>query len=250
MSDPADLLRVLARVRVARPAELQAALGVSQATLSRLVARAGTQIFRMGRGRATQYTRTALATVDAAGVRAARAQRVDIEGWRCLEVERFDRIGERGRRAVVSLARRDSWTAAAGRLAADPFSLPSREATQMRWLDAFGQLIGNTDRHFGNIAFFVESDATLRLAPVYDMLPMILAPVNDTLVARDFQPAPPGGDNLDVWSDAAAWAERYWGEVQANRALHDDVRAFAADATLAVATLLRRVAPGRADARD
>ena len=58
MNHPADLLRVLARVRVARPAELQAALGISQPTLSRLIARAGPQVFRIGRGRATQYART------------------------------------------------------------------------------------------------------------------------------------------------------------------------------------------------
>ena len=433
MSDPADLLRVLARVRVARPAELQAALGVSQPTLSRLVARAGTQVFRMGRGRATQYARArgiqglesplpifrvsvsgavesagtlhllgdgqqwwarssregtlfrglppqlvdmapqgyigrgfpvrfpelhlperivdwsddhrimalakrgedcvgdlvigneslarliansptavrhadypnlatlaakniatssaggeqpkfgafaqgrhvlvkfaeaadgaaarrwrdllwcewkALEIVAAAGLRAARAQCVDVEGWRCLEVERFDRIGERGRRAVVSLGalddehfgKRDNWTAAAVRLMSRPFSLPSREAAQLRWLDAFGQLIGNTDRHFGNVAFFAEFDGALHLAPAYDMLPMILAPVNGAVAARDFRPVPPGGDNLDVWSDAAVWAERYWREVQANDDLHGEVRAFAGTAALAVATLARRVA--------
>ena len=436
MSDPADLLRVLTRLRVARPAELQAALGISQATLSRLVARANTDVLRMGRGRATQYARRrvihglesplpvfrvsasgavedsgvlhllgdaqhwwarspregtlfrglppqlvdmapqgyigrgfpqrypelqlperiadwsddhrlialakrgedcvgdlvigseslarwaassptlvrdadypklatlatqniagssaggeqpkfgafaggrhvlvkfsppadtpaarrwrdllwcewkALEAVHAAGTRAARARLVDVEGWRCLEVERFDRTGERGRRAVVSLAalddeyfgQRDSWSSAAARLVSTPFSLPPADATHLRWLDVFGQLTGNTDRHFGNVAFFVESSGALRLAPAYDMLPMILAPVNDTVVGRDFQPAPPSGDNLDLWSDAAHWAERYWREVQANPDLHDDVRAFADRAALAIAALARRVAPER-----
>lgn len=195
----------------------------------------------------------ALETVDTAGLCAAHAQCIDVEGWRCLEVERFDRIGERGRRAVVSLAalddehfgKRDNWTSAAGRLASAPFLLPSHDATRLRWLDAFGQLAGNTDRHFGNVAFFAESDGALRLAPAYDMLPMVLAPVNDALVARDFQPAPPSGDNLDVWSDAATWAERYWLEVQANSDLHDDVRAFARNAAITVAALARRVAPER-----
>ena len=193
----------------------------------------------------------ALETVAGAGVLATRGQCVDVEGWRFLEVERFDRVGERGRRAVVSLAavddeafgKRDSWTAAAGRLASHPFSLPGDEVKQLRWLDTFGQLIGNTDRHFGNITFLFGSSEALRLAPVYDMLPMILAPANDTLVAREFQPAPPGRDNLDVWSDAATWAERFWREVQANHDLQEDVRAFANDATAAIAALARRVAP-------
>jgi hypothetical protein len=75
------------------------------------------------------------------------------------------------------------------------------------------------------------------------MLPMILAPVNDALVTREFQPAPPSRDNLDVWSDAATWAERFWREVQAHHDLHEDVRAFANDAAAAIAALARRVAP-------
>ena len=47
---------------------------------------------------------------------------------------------------------------------------------------AFGQFIGNNDMHFGNLSFFVdevERDVrrpALRLAPVYDMLPMMWRP--------------------------------------------------------------------------
>lgn len=193
----------------------------------------------------------ALETVVRAGIAAARAECVDVRGWRFLEVERFDRIGERGRRPVLTLGalddeyfgKRDSWTAAAARLLGRPFSLAPADASRLRWLDAFGQLIGNTDRHFGNVAFFVEADATLRLAPAYDMLPMVLAPAGETVVARPFEPSPPTGDNIDLWPDAAAWAERYWREVQASEELQTEVRAFAAKATVAVNALARRVAP-------
>jgi hypothetical protein len=85
----------------------------------------------------------------------------------------------------------------------------------MRWLDAFGELIGNTDRHFGNLSFFVgEAGAlSLRLAPVYDMLPMVFAPEGANVVERPFAPRPPNADNLDVWHDAARHALAYWNRV-------------------------------------
>ena len=168
------------------------------------------------------------------------------------------RAGERGRRPVVTLGalddehfgKRDSWTAAAARLGGAPFSLPPGAATRLRWLDAFGQLIGNTDRHFENVVFFVGAEGALRLAPAYDMLPMILAPAAEAVVARRFQPAPPSGDTLDVWPDAAAWALRYWREVQADEELEGDVRAFAGHAfaghaLAAVVALAGRVSPTR-----
>jgi len=65
----------------------------------------------------------------------------------------------------------------------------------------------------------------------------------EVVVARRFQPAPPTGETLDVWPDAAAWAERYWREVRANEALEDGVRAFAGEALGAVAELASRVSP-------
>jgi hypothetical protein len=195
----------------------------------------------------------ALEVVAAAGVAAARAECVDVRGWRFLEVDRFDRIGERGRRAVLTLGaiddeyfgKRDSWTAAAARLQGRPYSLSPMDGSHLRWLDAFGQLIGNTDRHFGNIAFFAQPDGALRLAPTYDMLPMVLAPAGETVVARPFEPLPPTGDNIDVWPEAAAWAERYWRVLEANAELEVDVREFAGSAAAAVAALARRVAPER-----
>jgi hypothetical protein len=195
----------------------------------------------------------ALQIVAEAGVAAAPAESVDVAGWRFLEVERFDRVGVRGRRPVLTLGalddeyfgKRDDWTAASTRLARPPFSLPREDARRLRWLDTFGQLIGNTDRHFGNIALFVAASGAVRLAPAYDMLPMILAPSGETVVTRPFQPAPPGGDTLEVWPDAARWAVRYWGEVQENDALEAEVRAFAGRAHDAVTALAERVSPGR-----
>ncbi len=194
----------------------------------------------------------ALELVATAGVPASTARWMDVEGWRFLEVERFDRVGARGRRAVISLGAVDSehlgvggdWIAVVAQLVGPPFLLSPEDRRRVRWLDTFGQLIGNTDRHPGNLAFLAAPGGALRLAPSYDMLPMILAPSAETLVQRRFVPAPPASANFDVWPDAAAWARRFWGEVAAQPLLTDAVRRFAEEAGAGVAELGQRV--GRA----
>ncbi len=193
----------------------------------------------------------ALETVTAAGRAASPAKCMDIEGWRFFEVERFDRVGVRGRRAVLSLSALNneyfgspsSWTAAIPFLQQKPFSLSSEDASRVRWLDVFGQLIGNTDRHFGNLTFFVSGDGALRLAPAYDMLPMTLAPSGDVVGTRPFAPASPTLATMDVWPEAARWAERYWRDVEAHDDLEVEVRRFAGSAAEAIAGLARQLGP-------
>jgi hypothetical protein len=196
----------------------------------------------------------ALRTLAEAGVAASASTCRDVKGWRFLQVERFDRVGARGRRAVLSLEAidneyfglKDSWSAAAGRLRAPPFSLPEGDASSLRWLDAFGQLIGNDDRHFGNVAFLVEPSGALRLAPAYDMLPMLLAPSADRIVEREYMPRPPGASSLPEWKAAAPVALRYWRELGRERALDDSLRRRARAAGLALEQMARRVMPGAA----
>jgi hypothetical protein len=159
----------------------------------------------------------ALETVRAQGFPAATARPLSIGGRQFLEVERFDRLGVRGRRALLSLGaidneyfgHLDTWTLAARRLLAARL-IDAEDARRMRWLDTFGQLIGNSDRHFWNLSFFVEDEGRFRLAPVYDMLPMLFAPVEGELIERRFEPTPPTADTLDVWSQAARCAVAYW----------------------------------------
>ena len=193
----------------------------------------------------------ALETLREAGVGAAPARCLDVAGWRFLEVERFDWVGARGRRAVLSLlalanqelGHIDTWTSAAAPLRRRPFLLPEADARHLRWLDVFGHLIGNTDCHFGNVSFLVDEAGALRLAPAYDTLPMILAPAGDELPGRSLALSPPSGGNLDVWPDAARWATRYWREVRDNQALEPAIRAFAETALPAIEGLAERVAP-------
>ena len=78
-------------------------------------------------------------------------------------------------------------------------------------LDAFGALIANTDRHHGNISLLLH-EHRWRLAPAYDMLPMLYAPVAGELVPRDFaaNPPRPSVHTLAVWPQASELATRFW----------------------------------------
>jgi hypothetical protein len=84
----------------------------------------------------------------------------------------------------------------------------------IRLRHAFGVLIGNSDMHLGNLAFWLDDTVPLRLAPAYDMLPMLWAPVAGNATPRPvFEPAPPLPAELECWRPAAAWAEDFWQRV-------------------------------------
>jgi hypothetical protein len=133
-----------------------------------------------------------------------------------LEVQRFDRVGARGRHGVVSLGALDDefvgerlgWSESAAALLRAGL-IRADDARELRYLSAFGALIGNTDMHLGNASFLVEGPGRLRLAPAYDMLPMLYAPVADELHAREFVPAPQPGQ-ADQWRAAMPAAREFW----------------------------------------
>lgn len=160
-----------------------------------------------------------------------------------LQCERFDRVGAEGRRGCISLlaidvaryGKLDNWTACADRLAADSM-LSARDASRIRFLDAFGALIGNTDRHFGNITLFDRYEGPLDLAPVYDMLPMLYAPENDQLVDRQFEPPMVRAAWLSVWPEARALAEAYWQRLVEETAVSAEFRQLCARSLAALQT--------------
>jgi hypothetical protein len=109
---------------------------------------------------------------------------VDIGPRRFLEVERFDRVGQLGRRAVHSLTSLDSefvgdavspWPVLAVRLVTSGV-ITSEAAEVATILYAFGVLIGNADMHNGNLSFISERGRPYEIAPAYDMLPMAFRP--------------------------------------------------------------------------
>ncbi|MBY0526987.1 MAG: type II toxin-antitoxin system HipA family toxin YjjJ [Gemmataceae bacterium] len=192
--------------------------------------------------------RMALDTVRKAGIESAVAESFDVGGCRFLEVVRFDRVGARGRKGTISLAAidaeyfgfLDNWTNAASRLLTAGW-IDDATARNLRWIDTFGQLIGNEDRHFWNVSFFEECGSELTLTPVYDILPMVFAPSGPHLTNRAFSPPAPTAANLDVWPDAARWAMEYWSRLAETSQLSDAFRGLCASGREAVQSLSRRV---------
>lgn len=158
------------------------------------------------------------------------------QGRLYLELRRFDRMGEHGRRGLVSLrdveaefiGASEHWYEAADALARLGL-IDGLTRQQIHLLYAFGVLIGNTDMHFGNLSFYFEGLQLQGLAPVYDMLPMLYMPVRDEVVERPFRPKPLFGVDGGVVKQALALALDYW------QRLARDTRVSAAFREVAVA---------------
>lgn len=152
-----------------------------------------------------------------------------------LEVQRFDRVGERGRVGIVSLGAlddefvgaRQGWSESAAALLRAGL-IGEEDARELRFLSAFGRLIANTDMHFGNASFAVTGAYELSLAPAYDMLPMFYAPVADEVPSRVFEiPAPLPGHS-DRWREAELIAREFWERLAADARASKAFRATAA----------------------
>ena len=174
----------------------------------------------------------ALEAASSRGLSVARTAIVDTASHYFLESERFDRVGMRGRIAVMTLAAAhddpaDPWARAAV-LLGSAGRLSDEDARRLRWLDAFGALIANTDRHPYNVVFFTEG-ATLRLAPAFDQVSMLYAPTADGQVPpRAFALPHATSDTLDVWDDARAAAREFWQQASDDPRVSEDVRRFSA----------------------
>ena len=161
----------------------------------------------------------ALQTLSEAGIPAATTDIVQAGGRVFLQSQRFDRT-EHGRVGMVSLDVYDrqyigqgtNWVDTAQRIdRAGAERLSAADVETLCLLDAFGALIANTDRHHGNISLLLHG-SQWQLAPAYDMLPMLYAPVAGEIVPRDFaaQPPRPTVHTLQVWPRARALAQRFW----------------------------------------
>ena len=165
------------------------------------------------------------------GIPACRSALFEFGDRVFLECERFDRVGAKGRLGAVSLlavdgsryGKLDNWSAAANRLAADAL-LSAEDADRVRFLDAFGALIANTDRHFGNVMLFDRYAGPFELAPAYDMLPMLFAPQDGQIVPRQFGPPAATSAWLSVWPRAHALAQSYWNRLTKETRLSAEFR--------------------------
>jgi HipA-like C-terminal domain len=165
------------------------------------------------------------------GIPTAETEILDAGEWRFLQSTRFDRTPEGGRIGVFALDALDmayigsdqrDWLAGA-----EPFHaqgmLSAKDLETIRLLVAFGRCIGNDDMHHGNLSFFAEADIEgLRLAPVYDMLPMHYRPSPNGLVRNaPFAPPAPDPTKPALWTRVAMLAEAYWTRAAEDARLSD-----------------------------
>ncbi len=171
------------------------------------------------------------------GAEAARTRLLAHAGRHFLESERFDRIGARGRRSVISL---ESVNAGLVGVAGDDWTLVSRALVALGWLSAtdadrvaerqlFDRLIGNSDMHGGNLGFFCSAEG-FSLAPSYDQLPMRYAPLaGGEVTSAPLVPSLPLPLELEAWLRAAPRALDFWGTAAADVRISTAFRALCAD---------------------
>lgn len=178
------------------------------------------------------------------------ARLLDAGGRRFLEIPRFDRSGPGGRRGVVSLEAlaaslvgnlSRNWLEAAEELLRRRV-IAEEALVMIQRLQSFGELIGNTDMHLGNLAFFLGDSLPFQITPAYDMLPMLWSPGNQgELIDRLFAPAPPLPALAGPWLEAVGWAEIFWDGVTADGRLSPDFKRMADEAGEVVRVLRRHV---------
>jgi len=163
------------------------------------------------------------------GVTVAPSRLVESTQRSYLVSERFDRIGQLGRRHVVSIGEVHkafvpdayvNWANTAAALARQG-RLDKLDAERVAALIAFGRLTGNTDMHSGNFGLHVALEDLAKgrfsLAPLYDMLPMRWRPDPSLGGAPDYSPFEPDAASLS--GPAVGPAREFWARLEA----HDGV---------------------------
>lgn len=181
----------------------------------------------------------ALGVVAEMGIAAVKSNIITTGGRTFLEVERFDRVGQFGRLPVFSLGiiddeffgYRDTWTAMAERVEKAGM-MPDKDVEALIWLDIFGMLIANTDRHFGNISVVPtkQERTAYRLAPAYDMLPMLYRPrQGEKLSFEPYTPTPVISPKMNQLSSAKICAREFWGRAAGDNRISSTFRAVCAE---------------------
>jgi hypothetical protein len=181
------------------------------------------------------------------GRRASRSSLFVAHDRTFLEVERFDRTSSGGRLGVLSLLALDaqfvgrlrSWSDSVQFLVERKL-VPLGALEEVRWLELFGRLIGNTDMHAANLSFFVAGERVLELAPAYDMLPARYMLQAGHVFDGPLELDAPAPSDAGVWDAASAAAIDFWNAVATERSVSADLRRIAAENAAAV-TAWRRL---------
>lgn len=182
--------------------------------------------------------RLAARVLAAHGVATAATTVVETARRTHLLSERFDRVGERGRRHVVPIGALHAafvggaythWGATAQALERQR-RLPPGSGAQALALLHFGRLIGNSDMHAGNLSVVATREGLARgqgrLAPVYDMLPMRWRPDPVQGGVADYAPFEP--DAAAAAGPARPVAASFWQALQAEAGVSEALRRVAA----------------------
>ena len=182
----------------------------------------------------------ALQTLEANGIASAQTEIVKTAKRTCLESRRFDRGLDRGAmgaiRHIVSAAAvhdefvqasRVNWIVTCEALVKQKL-LSAGDARTVVMSYLFGQFIGNTDMHFGNLSFFVDDviNPIFVPTPVYDMLPMMWRP---DIHSGNLDPSPlrepvlPIGYAAEV-ALARTWAIDYWQQASIDAEISAELR--------------------------
>lgn len=174
--------------------------------------------------------------LESEGYSCARTRIYEIENRIYLESERFDRIGLNGRRGLVSLRSLDaafvgqgsgSWIKCAQSLGRIQL-VTTETLEQIARFECFGNLIANTDMHFGNLSFYLNDDFPLALAPCYDMLPMYFRPTPSGEVPEvDFVPRRPLPENKEAWQQMYPLALEFWKRASIDERISEAFRVIA-----------------------
>ena len=166
------------------------------------------------------------------GVQVARSRIVQRGGRTFLEVERFDRHGAFGRSPLVCLETINAefigeaatdWSRLAARLVRQNLlTAPDAAAIDRAWW--FGRLIANSDMHLGNLSFTPRGGA-FALALLYDMLPMLYAPLpGGEVPPRNFEPPTPLPPQRPAWLAACGAAIAFWQRCAGDRRISEAFR--------------------------
>lgn len=139
-----------------------------------------------------------------------------------LELKRFDRC-KNGRIGVVSLQTLNlefvgstkSWSDVSESLY-ERGLISQGIHNNICFLDLFGRLIANTDRHLGNISFITKNLEILKLAPVYDMLPMSYIPQYEQMRTTTMEQPIITPRDLPYMTRAIDTAIKFWQDVHDN----------------------------------
>ena len=174
----------------------------------------------------------ALETLAGHNIAAARTTILETGGRVFLEVIRFDRVGLHGRLPMATFSALDgdlgmmdqNWTAVArelGRLE----QLSEKDVQTVEALDLYGALIGNTDKHHGNIALAWTLEQQHALLEAYDMLPMMYRPnTHGEIIRREWVPNLGAGLELRHLPLCYQMAREFWDRVVEDARISEDFK--------------------------